>query len=79
MPTIYIMIERDRESRSSREGARFRVRLYAQPGGPALLMSTRYCPSVTHAKKEAETLFGELEWSEPQPGDIRTSAVLEIE
>jgi hypothetical protein len=78
MQTLYISIERERDSRSSREGARFRVKIAAQPGGPALLMSTRLCQSVTYAKNEAETLFGELDWRD-ENGDIRASAVLEIE
>ena len=76
--SIYIRIERDRESRSSREGARFRVKVHAQFGGPALLSSTRLCPSVTKAKSEAESLFGELDWRE-ESGDVRTSAILELE
>jgi len=80
--TIYITIERDRESRSSREGARFRVKVAAQPGGPALLTSTRLCQSVTKAKSEAEDLFGPLAWNEAwrqQDADVRLSAILEIE
>jgi len=76
--TIYINIERDRESRSSAEGARFRVRVYAQPGGHALLVSTKLLPSVTKARGEAEAVFGELEWAEGA-GDVRSSAMLEWE
>ena len=76
--TLYITIERELDSRSSREGARFRVKVRVQPGAPALLMSTRLCQSVTGAKKEAEALFGALDW-QPAPGDVRESAFLEIE
>lgn len=83
MKTIYITIERERDSRSSREGARFRVKVRAQPGAPALLMSTRNCQSVVGGKRESEALFGELVWkdeiqTEENP-DVRASAFLEIE
>jgi hypothetical protein len=76
--SLFITVERERDARSSREGARFRVKVAAQPGGPALLMSTRLCQSVTYAKNEAETLFGKLDWRD-ENADIRSSAVLEIE
>jgi hypothetical protein len=79
MTTIHLTIERDRESRSSRDGARFRVKCYAQPGGPALLISTRACQSVTRAKSEASAIFGQLDWSDSTVGDVRCTAVLEIE
>jgi hypothetical protein len=78
MQTLFITIERERDSRSSREGARFRVKVHAQPGGPALLMSTRNCQSVIGAKREAESLFGNLDWRD-EMGEIRSSALLEIE
>lgn len=78
--TIHITIERERDSRPSREGARFRVKLRAQPDGPALLMSTRLCQSVTAGKRETEALFGELAWRDATgANDVRASAVLEIE
>jgi len=55
----------------------------AQPGAPALLMSTRNCQSVIAARREAEALFGELPWkdeiqTEENP-DVRASAFLEME
>lgn len=83
MQTLYITIERERDSRPSSEGARFRGKVRAQPGGIALLMSTHNCQSVTRAKSEAETLFGELDWrAELQTADnpdVRAFAFLEIE
>ena len=79
MQTIYITIERERDSRASRDGARFRLKLRAQPGAPALLMSTRNCQSVSAAKREAEALFGSLDWREGEPGDVRSSAILEMD
>jgi hypothetical protein len=78
MPAIYITIERDRESRSSAEGARFRVKLRVQPGGPVLLASARLCPSVSKAKAEIESLLGELDWREGVE-DIRASVLLEFD
>ena len=57
--TIYITIERSGFPLLA-EGARFRVKVRAEPGAPALLMSTRNCQSVIGAKREAEALFGEL-------------------
>jgi hypothetical protein len=81
MKTIYIIIERDRDARSSQDGARFRVKAFARPGGPALLMSTRLCSSVTKAKSDAEELFGLLEWREPSPDaapEVRASAIVEL-
>jgi hypothetical protein len=78
MQTIFITIERERDSRSSREGARFRVKVHAQPGAPALLMSTRTCQSVVGSKREAEAIFGEIDWRD-EMGDIRSSAFLEFE
>lgn len=75
---IYITIERERDSRSSRDGARFRVKVRAQPNAPALLMSTRNCQSVVGAKCEAEALFGELIWKDliqtPDNPDVRAAA-----
>lgn len=79
MPSLYITVERERDSRSSREGARFRVKVRTQPDGHALLMSTRLCQSVAFAKREAEVLFGELEWKVAGAEDVRESAFLEIE
>src|SRR5579872_28593 len=73
-----IPIERERDSRSSRDGARFRVKVHAQPGSPALLMSTRNCQSVVGAKREAEAIFGDLDWRD-EMGEIRSSAFLEME
>ncbi len=78
MQTIHITIERERDSRFSREGARFRVKVRAQPGAPALLMSTRNCQSVVAAKREAEAIFGDLDWRD-EMGEIRSSALLEME
>jgi hypothetical protein len=78
MLTLYITVERERDSRPSRDGARFRVKVSAQPGAPPLLMSTMNCQSVTRAKKEAEMLFGGLDWRD-EMGEIRSSAILEIE
>jgi hypothetical protein len=80
MQTIYITIERDREARSSREGARFRVRVRVQPDAPALLWSTRQMQSVAQGKREAETIFGTLDWRPHEDGDeIRASAFKESE
>ena len=79
MQTVYISIERDRESRSSRDGARFRAHFRAQPGAPILLSSARLAGSVSYAKREVEALFGPLDWREGEPGDVRASAVLEID
>jgi hypothetical protein len=82
MQTLYITIERERDSRSSRDGARFRVKVATQPGAPKLLMSTNLRQSVTQARSEAETLFGTLDWSgQPNADDpgIRDSAILEID
>ena len=80
MTTLYLSIERDLMSRSSREGARFRVRVAAQPNGLALLTSTRLMQSVTKAKGEAAMLFGDLEWTDATtPGEVRATSVLEIE
>jgi hypothetical protein len=83
MQSLYITIERDRESRSSADGARFRVRVHTQPGAPALLVSSRLCQSVTNAKREAETLFGELAWKDevqtPDNLGMRASAFLEFD
>ena len=39
MQTLFITIERERDSRSSRDGARFRVKVATQPG--AILGGTR--------------------------------------
>jgi len=79
MEVKYIIpIERERDSRSSRDGARFRVKVHAQPGSPALLMSTRNCQSVVGAKREAEAIFGDLDWRD-EMGEIRSSAFLEME
>ena len=78
MQNLFITIERERDSRSSRDGARFRVKVRVQPGGPALLMSTNLRQSVTQAKTEAETMFGDLDWRD-EMGDIRSSALLEFE
>ena len=82
MQTLFISIERERDSRSSRDGARFRVKVATQPGAPKLLMSTNLRQSVTQARSEAETLFGALDWSGQANADdpgIRDSAVLEFE
>jgi hypothetical protein len=78
MQTIYITIERERENRSSREGSRYRIKVRAQPGGPSLLMSPLPRQSVASAKSEAEIVFGQLDWRETE-GDVRSSAVLEME
>jgi hypothetical protein len=81
MPSLYLTVERDLTARPSRDGARFRVRVFAQPGGPALLTSTRMCGSVCQAKREAETLFGDLDWRFPGLDDlphVRARAVVEI-
>jgi hypothetical protein len=73
---MYLTIERDREARSSREGARFRVRVRVQPDAPALLWSTRQMQSVTQGKREAEAIFGPLDWRAHEDGDeIRASAI----
>jgi hypothetical protein len=83
MQTIFITVERERESRTSREGARFRVKVRAQPGAHALLMSTHNCQSLVAAKREAEALFGAVPWKDeiqtPDNPDVRASAFLEIE
>lgn len=80
MLTIHITIERERESRPSRDGARFRVKLRSQPGGPALMMSTRLCQSVAAGKRESEALFGSLDWRDADgASEVRSSAILEIE
>lgn len=81
MTTIHIAIERDIQSRSSADGARYRVKVRAQPGGPALLMSTRLCQSVTRAKAEAEAVFGGLSWRDGggDPPELRAAALLEID
>lgn len=78
MQNLFITIERERDARSSRDGARFRVKVAAQPGGPQLLMSTRLMQSVIGAKREAEALFGDLDWRD-EMGEIRSSALLEFE
>jgi hypothetical protein len=77
MQNLFITIERERDSRPSRDGARWRVKVRVQPGGPALLMSTSNRQSVTQAKTEAETLFGDLDWRD-EMGDIRSSAVVGV-
>lgn len=80
MLTIHITIERERDAHPSREGARFRVKLRAQPGGPALMMSTRLCQSVSAGKREANALFGALDWRDADGADdVRSSTILEIE
>lgn len=80
MLSIHITIERERDARPSSHGARFRVKLRAQPGGPALMMSTVPRQSVTAGKREAEGLFGELGWNDADgANDVRSSAILEIE
>lgn len=78
MPSIYITIERDRDNRSSRDGARWRIKVRAQPGGPSLLMSPLPRQSVVAAKSEAEIVFGRLDWRDSE-GDVRSSAMLELE
>ena len=74
--TLFIFIERQRDAGPS-HGARFRVKVAAQPGAKPLLMSTMNCQSVARAKKEAEILFGALDWRDAD-GDVRSSAILEI-
>ncbi len=77
MIVLHIAVERDRDARSSHDGARFRVRVGLQPG-PSLLSSTRALQSVARAQLEAESIFGPLEWR-PGAGDIRFSAILDLE
>jgi hypothetical protein len=84
MQSLYITIERQLEhTRPSSAGARFRVKVRAQPQAPALLMSTRNCQSVAHAKREAEVLFGEIAWKDeiqtPDNPFVRASGFVEIE
>jgi len=70
---IKITIERDRLARSSRDGARFRVKVFS-PDNRALLSSSCAVQSVSKAKREAEEIFGPLEWHEAE-GDVRCSAI----
>jgi hypothetical protein len=74
--SMYITIERDRAARSSADGARFRLRISVQPGAPALLMSARLCQSVAAAKRDAEVLFGLIEWCDHPSPELRASALL---
>lgn len=74
---IHITIERDRSVRASSDGARFRVKVYAN--GRALLSSSAAVQSVSKAKREAEEIFGELDWAtDPiaQVPDVRMSATI---
>jgi hypothetical protein len=75
--SVYITVERDRFARSSAAGARFRVKVRLQPGGPPLLMSAHLCSSVASARREAEAIFGKLAWTELE-GETRASAILEV-
>jgi len=69
---IRITVERDRLARASREGARFRVRVFY--GNRALLSSSCAVQSVSKAKREAEEIFGPLRWEDGE-GDLRCSAI----
>lgn len=80
MTSIHITIERDRQARPSSSGSRFRVKIAAQPGAHPLLVSARNCGSVAKAKREAELIFGELDWrSSAESEDVRMSAVVELQ
>jgi hypothetical protein len=75
--SLTITIERDLQSRSSHQGARFRLKVYPASGGPALLMSPQPCSSVAAARREAEALFGSLRWNYLE-GDTRASARVDV-
>ena len=63
----WVSIERELNDRTSREGARFRAKLHLALDGHALF-NGRKCGSVAAAKRDAEALFGALNWLEPATG-----------
>jgi hypothetical protein len=81
--TLHVSITRERSTDSHLQ-ARFRATIHTKPGTRPVFMTASKLGSVTLAKREAERVLGDLEWSEPAPesgwnDDTRLVAAIEWE
>lgn len=77
--TIYVSVCRER---AMGRQARFRATIHRMPGTRPVFLTSSKLGSVQGAQREAESVLGELEWSEPSAGsgwDEETRLVAAIE